>query len=110
MPLRVAADRVSGVIDMQVRAERGAIVAHGRRGIQWSQELADLDQSAYPMLYGLCAYLDTIFNQRQIPLLLGELDRLPDGAVLDNECRAEIRRLAGIVLGEPHRYLWFAGD
>jgi hypothetical protein len=98
------------VINMQVRTEQGAIVARGTHGIEWSQELIDLDRSAYPMLHGLCAYLDTIFNSRQLPLLIDELDRLPPGVALDNEIRTAIRRLCKVAEAEPHRYLWFIGD
>ncbi len=92
---------------MQVRTEQGAIVARGSRGIEWSQELIDLDRSAYPMLGGLCAFLDTMFNLRQLPSLIDELDRLPDGFALDDESRTEIRRLCEVVEMESHRYLWF---
>jgi hypothetical protein len=98
------------VIDMQVRTELGEIVARGARGFDWSQELIDLDSSAYPMLTGLCAFLDTMFNERQLPLLIDDLDRLPSGVALDDESRAEIRRLCAVARAESHRYLWFLGD
>ncbi|MGN9807085.1 hypothetical protein [Micromonospora sp. L32] len=98
------------MIDMQVRTEQGAIVAEGNRGFDWSQDLIDLDRSAYPMLSGLCAFLDTMFNLRQLPSLLDELDRLPSGVALDDESRTEIRRLCEVAQMEPHRYLWFLGD
>ena len=61
------------------------------------------------MLAGLCAYLDTVFNQRQIPMLLAELERLPSG-VIPAAAVAEIRRLAAMVEEGQHRYLWFCGD
>ncbi|MEV4493290.1 hypothetical protein AB0K04_24640 [Micromonospora coxensis] len=95
---------------MQVKTELGEILASGDRGFDWSQELIDLDPSVYPMLSGLCAYLDTMFNERQLPLLINELDRLPPGAALDDESRAEMRRLCAVARMEPHRYLWFLGD
>ncbi|MEU1965659.1 hypothetical protein ABZ541_13280 [Micromonospora sediminicola] len=98
------------MIDMQVRTEQGEILARGARGFDWSQELIDLDPSAYPMLSGLCAFLDTMFNERQLPLLIDELDRLPSGIALHDESRAEIRRLCEVARMEPHRYLWFLGD
>lgn len=98
------------MIDLQVRDESGRILARGTRGLDWSQEFIDLDSSAYPMLAGICAYLDAIFNSRQIPLLLGELQRLPTGAVLTEQERTDIRRLAEVAQAEPHRYLWFLGD
>ena len=40
------------------------------------------------MLSGLCTRLDTMFNERQLPLLIDELDRLPPGVALDDESRA----------------------
>jgi len=66
------------VIDLQVRSESGRIVASSH-GFEWTRELIDLDTAVFPMLAGLCAYLDTVFNQRQIPILLAELERLPAG-------------------------------
>jgi hypothetical protein len=78
-------------------------------GFEWTQELIDLDGSAYPMLAGLCGFLDTVFNQRQIPMLLAELERSPDGLIPEPVC-AEIRRLAAIVAEGQHLYLWFCGD
>lgn len=95
---------------MQVRTGQGTIVARGNRGFDWSQELIDLDPSAYPMLSGLCAFLDTMFNVRQLPSLIDELDRLPAGVALDEESRTEIRRLCELTEAEAHRYLWFLGD
>ena len=96
------------MIDLQVREESGRILA-GARGFEWTQELIDLDCSVYPMLAGLCAYLDTIFNQRQIPMLLADLERLPAG-VIPEPASAEIRRLAAVVEEGQHLYLWFCGD
>ncbi len=61
------------------------------------------------MLAGLCAYLDTVFNQRQIPILLAELERFPAG-VIPEPARAEINRLAALVEEGRHLYLWFCGD
>ncbi|MEV4141253.1 hypothetical protein AB0J72_54940 [Dactylosporangium sp. NPDC049742] len=64
------------MIDLQVRDESGRVLEHAS-GFAWTQELIDIDSSVFPMLAGLCAYLDTVFNQRQLPLVLDELDRLP---------------------------------
>ncbi|GLW30414.1 hypothetical protein Areg01_33540 [Actinoplanes regularis] len=91
-----------------MRRESGQIVASSR-GFEWTQELIDLDPAAFPMLAGLCAYLDTVFNQRQIPLLLTELERLPAG-LIPEPARAEVRRFAAVVEGGQHLYLWFCGD
>ncbi|WP_239152501.1 hypothetical protein [Virgisporangium aurantiacum] len=96
------------MIDLQVRGDSGPVLAHAS-GFEWTQDLIDLDGSVYPMLAGLCAYLDTVFNQRQVPMLLAELERLPSG-VIPVAAAAEIRRLAAMVMEGQHRYLWFCGD
>ncbi|MEV4347959.1 hypothetical protein AB0J83_26180 [Actinoplanes sp. NPDC049596] len=96
------------MIDLQVRAESGRIVARAR-GFEWTQEVIDLDPAVFPMLAGLCAYLDTIFNQRQIPILLAELERLPAGSIPES-ARADVNRLAALVEKGQHLYLWFCGD
>ncbi|RKR91832.1 hypothetical protein BDK92_6254 [Micromonospora pisi] len=98
------------MIDLQVRTELGDTVARGDRGFDWTQEFIDLDRSVYPLLSGVCAYLDTVFNQRQVPMLLEELDRLPEGRVLSEASRGEIRRLCSMVSERSHCYLWFVGD
>jgi hypothetical protein len=96
------------VIDLQVRRETSQIVASSR-GFEWTQELIDLDPAVFPMLAGLCAYLDTVFNQRQIPILLAELKQLPAGLIPEPAC-AEVRRLSKVVMEGRHLYLWFVGD
>ena len=77
--------------------------------MDWNQGLIDLDASAFPMLAGLCAYLDTVFNQRQVPILVQELPRLPTG-VIPQLTTNEISRLAAMVEKGQHLYLWFCGD
>jgi hypothetical protein len=96
------------VIDLQVRRESGQIVASSR-GFEWTQEFIDLDPAVFPLFAGLCACLDTVFNQRQIPLLLAELTRLP-AALIPEPARAEVRRFAALVEEGQHLYLWFCGD
>jgi hypothetical protein len=96
------------VIDLQVREESGRIVASSR-GFEWTQELIDLDPAVFPMLAGLCAYLDTVFNQRQIPILPAELERLPTGMIPES-ARAEVHGFAAVVEEGQHLYLWFCGD
>ncbi|MCO8270597.1 hypothetical protein M1L60_08295 [Actinoplanes sp. TRM 88003] len=97
------------MIDVQVRSENGSILEHGTHGIEWTQDLIDLDAATFPMLAGLCAYLDTIFNQRQVYQLLDELQRLPTG-VIPEPATTEIQRLATKVGEGQHLYLWFCGD
>jgi hypothetical protein len=96
------------MIDLQVREESGHVVSRAR-GFEWTQELIDLDRSLFPMLAGLCAFLDTVFNQRQVPMLLEELKKLPVG-VIPEVAAAEVRRLAAMVEEGQHLYLWFCGD
>ncbi|BCY08705.1 hypothetical protein [Actinoplanes sp. L3-i22] len=96
------------MIDLQVRSESDQILASSP-GFEWTQELIDLDPAAFPMLAGLCAYLDTVFNQRQIPLLLAELEQLPNG-LIPEPARAVVRRFSTVVMEGQHLYLWFCGD
>lgn len=94
---------------MQVRHElSGEVVARAACGLAWHTTLGDLDQSAFPLLGALDPYGDAVFNRRQIPALLQELDRLPreqGGAWAD-----EVRALCGLMLQKVHRYLVFVGD
>ncbi|WP_194918230.1 hypothetical protein [Catenulispora rubra] len=66
------------------------------------------DQAAFPLLGALDPVGDAVFNRRQIPALLGELDRLPiecGGAWV-----AEVRALCEVASRKPHHYLLFIGD
>lgn len=60
------------------------------------------------MLWALTPYGDTVFNQRQVPLLLAELDRLPAPVVVIGSGRPA--SCAGSSSGETHLYLWFVSD
>lgn len=91
------------MIDLQVRGESSQIVASSR-AFEWTQELIDLDPAAFPMFAGLCAYVDTVFNQRQIPILLAKLERLPFG-LIPEPAPAEVRRLATLVEEGQHLHL-----
>lgn len=94
---------------MQVNREiHGKTVARARCGLPWEITLAGLDQAAFPLLGALDPYGDAVFDQRQIPALLRELDQLPaerGGTWVD-----EVRTLADLVLYGTHRYLLFIGD
>ena len=94
---------------MQVRREvSGEVVARAAYGLSWATVLGDLDQAAFPMLGALDPYGDAVFNHRQVPALLGELDLLPSergGAWV-----AEVRTLCDLVSHGLHRYLLFVGD
>ncbi len=60
------------------------------------------------MLRALDPYGDAVFNRRQMPLLLAELDRLP--AVCGGDWVGQARELCRIVERRVHQYLWFIGD
>ncbi|WP_370105678.1 hypothetical protein [Streptacidiphilus sp. BW17] len=93
---------------MVVREENGNVVARAACGLRWLGTVSELDRARFPLLGGLDPYGDAVFNQRQIPVLLRELDQLPD------QCQGqwvdEVRALGRAVLQKPHRFLWFIGD
>jgi hypothetical protein len=93
---------------MQVRDDSGTVVARADGGVQWTAAFADLDLGGFPMLQALVPYGDAVFNHRQVPLLLAELDRLP--AACDGDWVRQARELCRVVEQETQRYLWFVGD
>lgn len=93
---------------MAVRGDLGNFIARATCGLPWSEALAGLDPAGFPMLAGLLPYGDAVFNERQIPVLLKELERLPPE--LGGAWVEEVRRLCSIALQAPHRYVWFLGD
>jgi hypothetical protein len=96
------------VINLAVRGDSGGIEARAQAGVEWTSAFADLDPADFPMLFALTPYGDAVFNQRQMPLLLAELDRLP--AACDGEWVAQARELCQVVERGLHLYLWFIGD
>ncbi|MFJ4740935.1 hypothetical protein [Streptomyces sp. NPDC088775] len=62
---------------MAVRGDSGDIAARAEAGAGWTAAFADLDPADFPMPRALTPYGDAMFNQRQLPLLPAELDRLP---------------------------------
>jgi hypothetical protein len=93
---------------MAVRGDSGDFVARAKAGVVWTTDFADLDPADFPMLWALTPYGDAVFNQRQMPLLLAELDRLP--AACDGDWVAQARELCQVVERGLHLYLWFIGD
>ena len=96
------------MINMQVRGDLGKLVVRARVGLEWTDLFPALDPVNFPMLWALSPYGDAVFNERQVPLLLRELDRLPEtygGTWVD-----QARELCQVVQGGTHRYLWFVGD
>ncbi|MER6735583.1 hypothetical protein [Streptomyces puniciscabiei] len=96
------------MINMAVRGDSGNVVAGAKAGVEWTAGFADLDSAEFPMLWALTPYGDAVFNQRQVPLLLAELDRLP--ADLGGEWVGQARELCQVVERGLHLYLWFIGD
>ncbi|MFE7788675.1 hypothetical protein [Streptomyces sp. NPDC057460] len=93
---------------MQVRGDLGKLVARAKGGLEWTDLFPALDPVNFPMLWALNPYGDAVFNERQVPLLLAELDRLPEaygGAWVD-----QARAMCQVVESGTHRYLWFVGD
>ncbi|MFD5632633.1 hypothetical protein ACFWJM_00585 [Streptomyces sp. NPDC127077] len=93
---------------MAVRGDRGDVVACAEAGVEWTAGFADLNAMEFPMLWALTPYGDAVFNQRQMPLLLAEFDRLPAG--LGGDWVGQARELCQVVERGPHLYLWFIGD
>ncbi|WP_199826674.1 hypothetical protein [Streptomyces sp. WM4235] len=96
------------MINLAVRGDLGDVVARAEAGVEWTNAFAGLAPSEFPMLFALTPYGDAVFNQRQMPLLLAELDRLP--AACDGEWVAQARELCQVVERGLHLYLWFIGD
>ncbi|AKJ15603.1 hypothetical protein ABB07_37735 [Streptomyces incarnatus] len=96
------------MINMAVRGDSGNVVASAKAGVKWTAGFADLDSAEFPMLWALTPYGDAVFNQRQVPLLLAELDRLP--AELGGDWVGQARELCQVVERGLHLYLWFIGD
>ncbi len=96
------------MINMAVRGDSGNVVARAKAGVEWTAGFAGLDPAEFPMLWALTPYGDAVFNQRQVPLLLAELDRLP--ADLGGDWVGQTRELCQVVERGLHLYLWFIGD
>ncbi|MFI7547652.1 hypothetical protein [Actinoplanes sp. NPDC049599] len=96
------------MINMAVRGDSGNVVASAKAGVEWTAGFADLDPAEFPMLWALTPYGDAVFNQRQVPLLLAELDQLP--ANLGGDWVAQAIELCRVVERGLHLYLWFIGD
>ena len=94
---------------MKVTRElQGEVVARAGCELPWETTVAGLDQAAFPLLGALDPVGDAVFNRRQIPALLEELDRLP--AELGGAWVTELRVLCDVALRKPHRYILFLGD
>ncbi|MFE9410579.1 hypothetical protein ACFYN0_17580 [Streptomyces sp. NPDC006704] len=96
------------MIDLAVRGDLRDVVARAKVGVEWTAAFADLDPTNLPMLFALTPYGDAVFNKRQMPTLLAELDRLP--TAFGGEWVAQARELCQVVECGQHLYLWFLGD
>lgn len=83
-------------------------MAHAEAGVEWTEAFGELDPASFPMLSALIPYGDAMFNARQMPLLLSELDRLPSAC--GGDWVGQARELCQLVQQEIHLYLWFIGD
>ncbi|MET9384334.1 hypothetical protein ABZY09_25505 [Streptomyces sp. NPDC002928] len=83
-------------------------MASAEAGVEWTAGFAYLNPTEFPMLWALTPYGDAVFNQRQMPLLLAELDRLPTD--LGGDWVEQARELCQVVERGLHLYLWFIGD
>jgi hypothetical protein len=86
----------------------GEVVARAGCGLPWEVTLTGLDQTTFPLLGALDPYGDAVFNHRQVPALLAELDRLP--ADRGGPWVSEARTLCELVLHRTHHYILFIGD
>jgi hypothetical protein len=98
-----------GVISMRVSREiNGEVVARAGCGLPWEVTLAGLDRTAFPLLGALDPYGDAVFNHRQVPALLAELDVLPESS--GGPWVGEVRALCELVLRRTHHDILFIGD
>ncbi|GEL98047.1 hypothetical protein CTE05_15940 [Cellulomonas terrae] len=97
---------------MWVRNEAGERV-DGSGWIAWKVPSGVLSLRDTPLLIGVDAYGNTVFNRHQIRRQLpGELEHLRE-KVTDAESAAmfdELERLMAVATERVHRYLWFLGD
>ncbi|MCL7425337.1 hypothetical protein [Streptomyces sp. YS415] len=93
---------------MNVRIGLGQPIARAQVGLEWTDLLPALDSVHFPMLWALDPYGDAVFNERQVPLLLAELDRLPEAYC--GEWVGQARELCQVVQSGTHRFLCFVGD
>ncbi|MGW1803733.1 hypothetical protein [Streptomyces sp. NPDC002078] len=96
------------MINIQVRGDSGKPVARAQTGLSWTDLIPALDPVSFPMLWALSPYGDAVFNERQVPLLLAELDRLPEA--YGGPWAIQTRELCQVVQSGTHLYLWFVGD
>jgi hypothetical protein len=99
-------------ISMRVQKESGGeSIVTGQ--VAWMPPRDVLDPHQVPLLAGVDAYGQTIFNGRQCERQLpSEIAYLRDRLHSDDEVKMldELERLATETIERPHRYLWFLGD
>ncbi|XRQ10015.1 hypothetical protein ACN3XK_03655 [Actinomadura welshii] len=98
------------MIDIQVRAESGEILSRGSLGLDWVATIQHVDGTAFPFLWSLLPYADTMFNPRQSERLRRELADKSIRKLLGQGLVTEIERFCLQVENEMHLYLWFVGD
>jgi hypothetical protein len=100
-------------IDVRTESERGEAISEVLDPYGRTQALLPDDRdAASPCLRFVDPYGDAVFNQLQVPVLIGEVrKRLRD--VRDTDVRThweEILRLIESVEGKTHTYVRFVGD
>lgn len=83
-------------------------MARADAGVEWTAGFAHLDPVEFPTLWALTSYGDAVFNERQVPLLLSELDGI--SADLRGDWVGQARGPCQVVERGMHLYLWFIGD
>ena len=97
-------------IGVHVEDERGAVLArYSEMGAP--VELIDLAPSTSVCLRFLDPYGDAVFNQLQLPVLIGELGSIRDNT-RDEDLRGRLDSLIGFIDAsrDIHTYVRFVGD
>lgn len=93
-------------------------LAIGRVGfdlVRWGTgpyQVGELDPALYPLLSGVDPVGDTLFNQRQIPRVLEEVEQLLSAPECSGQARDSLERIRDLlsVRLAPHEFLWLVGD
>jgi hypothetical protein len=74
--------------------------------------VGELDPTVYPLLAGVDPVGDTLFNQRQIPRVLAEVEELLSNTECSDQMRASLERIRDLLSLRlaPHEFLWLVGD
>lgn len=90
-----------------VRTYSGEVLDRGRHDLVPALRVAQ--QIGLPFLESVDEYDDTVFNRKQLAVVIKEFDILRQSGV-DEAVIGEVTRLVELVRVRPHRYLVFNGD